>query len=60
MSVFNFLNSDICLMPGLGLLLIRKLCMIFPDTWGDAFPIANPNWDLVIASDILLCKCIPL
>ncbi|KAK6943495.1 Lysine methyltransferase [Dillenia turbinata] len=23
-------------------------------TWGDAFPIANPNWDLVIASDILL------
>uniref|UniRef100_A0A7C9A1G5 Calmodulin-lysine N-methyltransferase n=1 Tax=Opuntia streptacantha TaxID=393608 RepID=A0A7C9A1G5_OPUST len=23
-------------------------------TWGDAFPIASPNWDLVIASDILL------
>lgn len=23
-------------------------------TWGDAFPISNPNWNLVIASDILL------
>lgn len=28
----------------------------FSDTWGDRFPIANPNWDLIIASDILLCK----
>ena len=29
---------------------------MFADTWGDSFPIADPNWDLVIASDILLCK----
>uniref|UniRef100_A0A7C8ZZA7 Calmodulin-lysine N-methyltransferase n=1 Tax=Opuntia streptacantha TaxID=393608 RepID=A0A7C8ZZA7_OPUST len=28
-------------------------------TWGDAFPIASPNWDLVIASDILLCLPYP-
>ncbi|XP_022864771.1 uncharacterized protein LOC111384686, partial [Olea europaea var. sylvestris] len=25
-------------------------------TWGDAFPISDPCWDLIIASDILLCK----
>lgn len=23
-------------------------------SWGDAFPISNPDWDLIIASDILL------
>ncbi|CAA7061837.1 unnamed protein product [Microthlaspi erraticum] len=23
-------------------------------TWGDAFPVAEPDWDLIIASDILL------
>ncbi|VFQ71208.1 unnamed protein product [Cuscuta campestris] len=23
-------------------------------TWGDSFPISNPHWDLIIASDILL------
>ena len=28
----------------------------FSDTWGDSFPISDPDWDLVIASDILLCK----
>lgn len=28
----------------------------FSDTWGDSFPIADPDWDLIIASDILLCK----
>lgn len=28
----------------------------FSDTWGDEFPIADPDWDLIIASDILLCK----
>lgn len=26
------------------------------DTWGDEFPISEPDWDLIIASDILLCK----
>lgn len=30
--------------------------IIFADSWGDIFPIHSPNWDLVIASDILLCK----
>ncbi|RVX06050.1 hypothetical protein CK203_018780 [Vitis vinifera] len=25
-------------------------------SWGDNFPIADPDWDLIIASDILLCK----
>ncbi|KAG7553736.1 S-adenosyl-L-methionine-dependent methyltransferase [Arabidopsis suecica] len=25
-------------------------------TWGDEFPISEPDWDLIIASDILLCK----
>lgn len=29
---------------------------IFSDSWGDEFPIADPDWDLIIASDILLCK----
>ncbi|XP_062095226.1 uncharacterized protein LOC133801095 isoform X2 [Humulus lupulus] len=29
-------------------------------TWGDSFPIAEPDWDLVIASDILLSMCIGL
>ncbi|XP_021906331.1 EEF1A lysine methyltransferase 3 isoform X2 [Carica papaya] len=24
------------------------------DSWGDTFPIADPDWDLVVASDILL------
>lgn len=28
----------------------------FSDTWGDSFPTADPDWDLIIASDILLCK----
>lgn len=28
----------------------------FSDTWGDTFPTADPDWDLIIASDILLCK----
>lgn len=28
------------------------------DTWGDPFPVSRPDWDIVIASDILLCKCI--
>lgn len=32
--------------------------LIFPDSWGDVFPVDNPDWDLVIASDILLCKCL--
>jgi hypothetical protein len=27
------------------------------DTWGDPFPVSKPDWDIVIASDILLCKC---
>ncbi|KAL6503249.1 hypothetical protein OROHE_023878 [Orobanche hederae] len=26
-------------------------------SWGDVFPISEPDWDLIIASDILLCKC---
>ncbi|KAL0551409.1 hypothetical protein IC582_010495 [Cucumis melo] len=26
------------------------------DTWGENFPISDPDWDLVIASGILLCK----
>lgn len=26
-----------------------------PDTWGEMFP-SEPDWDLIIASDILLCK----
>lgn len=26
------------------------------DTWGDKFPIECPDWDLIIASDILLCE----
>lgn len=30
--------------------------LIFSDSWGDNFPIADPDWDLIIASDILLCK----
>uniref|UniRef100_A0A453MBX6 Methyltransferase small domain-containing protein n=1 Tax=Aegilops tauschii subsp. strangulata TaxID=200361 RepID=A0A453MBX6_AEGTS len=25
-------------------------------TWGDPFPILQPDWNIVIASDILLCK----
>ncbi|WRX23510.1 Lysine methyltransferase - like 8 [Theobroma cacao] len=25
-------------------------------SWGDPFPTADPDWDLVIASDILLCE----
>ena len=29
---------------------------MFSDTWGDTFPDADPDWDLIIASDILLCK----
>lgn len=34
-------------------------CNYFPnisDTWGDTFPTLEPDWDLVIASDILLCE----
>lgn len=27
-----------------------------PDSWGDPFPNPHPEWDLIIASDILLCK----
>lgn len=27
----------------------------FSDSWGDNFPITEPDWDLIIASDILLC-----
>ncbi|PKI34515.1 hypothetical protein CRG98_045052 [Punica granatum] len=25
-------------------------------SWGDTFPEADPDWDLIIASDILLCE----
>jgi predicted nicotinamide N-methyase len=25
-------------------------------TWGDVFPVDKPDWDLILASDILLCK----
>ncbi|KAF3771551.1 Protein-lysine methyltransferase, partial [Nymphaea thermarum] len=25
-------------------------------SWGDRFPCEEPNWDLIIANDILLCK----
>lgn len=32
------------------------LLSIMTDTWGDEFPISEPDWDLIIASDILLCK----
>lgn len=35
--------------------LIQTMLM-FSDTWGDTFPAADPDWDLIIASDILLCK----
>lgn len=31
------------------------LCTL-PDSWGDPFPNPSPEWDLIIASDILLCK----
>lgn len=34
-------------------------CISIPDSWGDAFPITAPNWDLILASDILLCKYLP-
>ncbi|KAK9196106.1 hypothetical protein WN943_004234 [Citrus x changshan-huyou] len=30
--------------------------LVLSDSWGDAFPIPNPDWDLILASDILLCK----
>jgi hypothetical protein len=30
--------------------------LMFSDTWGDTFPAADPDWDLIIASDILLCE----
>ncbi|XP_021753900.1 uncharacterized protein LOC110719311 isoform X2 [Chenopodium quinoa] len=30
--------------------------LLWPDTWGDAFSNGNSNWDLIIASDILLCQ----
>ncbi|KAH9736512.1 S-adenosyl-L-methionine-dependent methyltransferases superfamily protein [Citrus sinensis] len=29
-------------------------------SWGDAFPIPNPDWDLILASDILLLKKLSL
>lgn len=33
-------------------------CACISDTWGDKFPNSDPDWDLIIASDILLCKII--
>ncbi len=26
------------------------------DTWGDDFLVDKPDWDLILASDILFCK----
>lgn len=33
-----------------------KILFFFSDTWGDSFSTSDPDWDLIIASDILLCK----
>lgn len=35
---------------------VKLKCPFFSDSWGDPFPTADPDWDLVIASDILLCE----
>lgn len=32
------------------------MLIFFTDTWGDPFPALNPDWDIILASDILLCK----
>lgn len=37
--------------------LIPIVSFVPSDTWGDQFPVLIPDWDIVIASDILLCKC---
>jgi len=36
--------------------MFNKNVSVYLDSWGDTFPAADPDWDLVIASDILLCK----
>ncbi|KAI3788665.1 hypothetical protein L2E82_01438 [Cichorium intybus] len=41
---------------------INGVTSVFPHikhSWGYPFPNPNPEWDLIIASDILLCKTIP-
>jgi hypothetical protein len=38
---------------------LRFDTLLYSDTWGDPFPVLRPDWNMVIASDILLCKCIP-
>ena len=38
--------------------MFNKNVSFYLDSWGDTFPAADPDWDLVIASDILLCKFI--
>jgi hypothetical protein len=30
--------------------------MNLADTWGEKFPRDSSDWDLILASDILLCK----
>ena len=36
---------------------IIKLHLDMADTWGNPLPTNLPKWDLILASDILLCKC---